>query len=101
VSAVEVRRNGEAGLCFGGADEAQDLLIAVERFAGPVLGDLGKQAVFDGIPFGSAGGIVGHRECQAMRVSQLPLKFGFPSATTTAITADSVAQNEKLPGSRI
>jgi len=36
-----------------------------------------------------------------MRVRQLRLEFGFPSATATAITAASVAQNQELPGSPI
>src|SRR5919198_5817595 len=101
VTAVEVGSNGEPRLRFGGADKAQDLLIAVERFAGPVFRDFGKEAVFNGVPLGSTGGIVGDREDQAMRVRQLGLEFGFPSATTPAVTPSGVAQNEDLPGSRI
>ena len=44
---------------------------------------------------------MGDRECQAKRVRQLRLEFGFPRATATAITTAGVTQNEELPGLRI
>jgi len=99
--AVEVGGNGQPRLRFRRTNEAQDLLIAVERFAGPVFGDFRKEAVFNGIPLGSTGRVVGDRECQAMRVRQLRLEFGFPRSAATAITTAGVTQNEELPGSRI
>jgi hypothetical protein len=54
VATVEVSGNRQAGLSSGGADEVQDLLMAVEWFASPVFGDLGKETVLNGIPLGSA-----------------------------------------------
>ena len=54
----------QAGLSSGGSNEVQNLLIAVEWFAGPVLGDFGKEAVLNGVPFGSASGVVGNGESQ-------------------------------------
>ena len=68
VAAVEVSGNRQAGLSSGGADEVQDLLITVEWFAGPVLGDLRKETVLNGIPLGSACRVVGNRESQAERI---------------------------------
>ena len=85
-------------MSFGGADEAEDLLIAIERLAGPVLGDFREEAVFDGIPFGSTGWIVGNGEDQAEGVGQLRLEFCFPGTATTAVAAAGVAQNEDLAG---
>ena len=38
--AVEVGGDGQTGLGFGGAKEVEDFLVAGQRFAGPVLGDL-------------------------------------------------------------
>ena len=97
VATVEVSGDRQAGLSSGEAYKVQDLLIAVEWFAGPVLGDLGKEAVLDGIPLGGASGVVGNGESQTKRVGQLRLEFGFPGAATRAIAATGVAQNEELP----
>jgi len=101
VSPVEVSGDRQAGLSSGGANEVQDLLITVEWFACPVLGDLGKEAVFNGVPFGSASRVVGNGESQTERIGQLRLELGFPGAATIAIAAAGVAQNEELPGAWI
>ena len=42
VSAVEVGGNRQTRLGGGGAKEVENLLIAVQRLGGPVLGDFGK-----------------------------------------------------------
>jgi hypothetical protein len=101
LATVEVSANRQAGLSFRRANELQDFLVAVEGFAGPVLGDLGEEPVLNGVPFGSARGIVGNGESQPERVGQLRLKFGFPSAASSAITAAGVAEDEELAGARI
>ncbi len=62
VATVEVSVDRQAGSSCGGANEAEDLLIAVERFASPVLGDLREEAMLDGVPFGSTRGVVGDGE---------------------------------------
>ncbi len=63
---VEVSGDRQAGLSSGGADEVEDLLIAVERLAGPVLGDFREETMFDGVPFRSARWVVGDGEGQAV-----------------------------------
>ncbi|HEY6373206.1 MAG TPA: hypothetical protein VIX37_21705, partial [Candidatus Sulfotelmatobacter sp.] len=62
MATIEVSVDGQAGSSCGGANEAEDLRIAVERFASPVLGDLREEAMLDGVPFGSTRGIVGDGE---------------------------------------
>src|SRR5450631_865172 len=42
----------------GFTDELGDQWVSLERDASPVFADLAEQAMFDGVPFGSAGGIV-------------------------------------------
>ncbi len=101
VAAVEVSGDRQAGLSSGGANEVQNLLIAVEWFAGPVLGDLGKEPVFNGVPFGGASRVVGNGERQTERVGQLSLEFGFPGTASSAIAAPGVAENEELAGTWI
>ena len=66
MAAVEVGGDLKAGLGLGGTGIFQDLLVGVQRLARPVSRDLGEQAMLDGIPFGSAGRIVGHGdgECE-------------------------------------
>src|SRR5215204_4315158 len=53
--------------------------------------------MFNGVPFGSTGRVVSHRESQTEGVGQLRLEFGFPGAASSAIAATSVAQDEELP----
>ena len=64
--------------------KSQDLLVAVERLACPVFGNFRKEAVLNGIPFGSAGRIVGNGESKPEGVGQLRLEFGFPGAATSS-----------------
>lgn len=66
VATVKVSGDRQAGSGFGGTNEAEDLLVTVERFAGPVLGDFREEAVLDGVPFRSAGRVVGDGERQAV-----------------------------------
>jgi len=96
VSAVEVGGDLKAGLGLGGTGIVEDLLVGVERFAGPVARDFGEEAMLDGILFGSAGGIVGNGHGQGKGVSQLGLEFGFPGVTAAAVAAAGVGQNEQL-----
>jgi len=56
VATVEVSVDRQAGLSSGGANEVEDLVIAVERFARPVLGDLREETMLDGVPFRSSRG---------------------------------------------
>jgi hypothetical protein len=65
VATVEVSGDRETGLSSGGANEAEDLLVAIERFAGPVFGDLREETMLDGVPFRSARRVVGDGERQA------------------------------------
>ena len=50
VPPVEVSGDRQTGLGLRGADEFEHLLIAVQGFAGPVLRDLGEEAMFDRSP---------------------------------------------------
>src|SRR5713226_2985826 len=57
--------------------------------------------MLDGIPFGSAGGIVGDGHSQGKGVRQLGLKLGFPSMTAATVATAGISQNEQLAGSAI
>jgi hypothetical protein len=101
VSTIEVSTDRHAGLSSGGTNEVKDLVIAVERFASPVFGDLGKETMLDRVPFGSTGGVMGDGESEAVGIGELGLEFGFPSPATITVTAASIAENEKLSRARI
>jgi len=64
VSAIEVGGDGKAGFGACRSDVVEHFLIAGQGFSGPVLGDLGEQAVFDGVPLGGPGGIVRHGDAK-------------------------------------
>ena len=93
---VEVRRYGEPGPGGGVADEVEDFGVTVQRLGGPVLGDFGKQAVLDGIPLGSAGGVMSNGDGEPKAVAELALKLGFPGAGTATIAAAGIGQDEQL-----
>jgi hypothetical protein len=78
VSAVEVSRDRETGSSAGGADEVEDFGVTVKRFGGPVFGNLGEQAVLDGIPFGSTSGIMSNCYGKPKAVAELALKVRIP-----------------------
>ena len=90
-----------AGAAFIGTKEVENLLIAVQRLGGPVLGDFGKQAMFDGIPFGSAGRIVGYRHGEIEGVRELRLEFGLPGMAPTTIAATGVSENEEFASATV
>lgn len=60
----------ESGGGGGGANVLEDGLIAVQRATRPIVADLGKQAMFDGIPFRAPRRIVTDRDLQAVGVHQ-------------------------------
>src|ERR1041384_7509033 len=95
--AVEVGRDCETGSGAGVADEVENFGVTVERLGGPVFGDFGGQAGLDGIPFGSAGGVMSSGDGEPEAVAELGLKFGLPGASTAAVAAASIGQDEQLP----
>ena len=58
---VDVASDGEAGIGGGGADQLDDDVVADERLAAPVLGNIGEEAVLDAVPFAGAGSADGRR----------------------------------------
>lgn len=93
---VQVGGDSQSGFRGSGADEVKDLLIAIERLTGPVFGDFREESMLNGIPLGSAGGIVSDSELEVEGIGELRLDFGFPGAATTAVAAPGVGENEKL-----
>src|SRR5206468_12390462 len=95
VATIEVRGDRQPRLGSGGPDEPEDLLVAVEGLARPVLGDLGEEAMLDGIPLGCARGIVRHGEGEAEGIHELGLEFSLPGAAAAAIAAAGIAEQEQ------
>ena len=93
-----VEKGGDSQTCirFGGTDELEDFFIAVEWFTGPVLGDLGKKSVFDGVPLGSPSWIVSDGDGKPEAIAELELKFCFPRASTIGVAAAGVGEDEKF-----
>jgi hypothetical protein len=97
----EISADGEAGFRFGGSDEFEDLVDVGERFSSPVLADLAEQTVFDGIPFGSARGIVADGNGESERSAECVLKRFPPGASSRAVTSSAIRQNEEFAGGRV
>jgi hypothetical protein len=82
----------KSGLRSGGADEVENLLMAVEWLACPVFGDFGEETMFDGVPFRSARRVVRHCEGQPEEAGELRLEFRFPDAASGRIAAEIVRE---------
>ena len=50
-TAVEISSDLKSGLGLGSTSIVEDLLVRIQRFAGPVARDFGEEAMLDGIPF--------------------------------------------------
>ena len=57
--------------------------------------------MLDGIPFGSAGGVVSNGYCKPKAVAELGLKFGLPGAGTATVTTAGIGQDEQLPAATV
>ena len=96
VSAVQISRNGQTGFRRGRTDKVKDLLVAIEGFARPVFGDFGEEPMLDGIPLGSASGVVSDGDVEMKAIGGLSLQFRFPSPAATTVAATRVGKNEQL-----
>ncbi len=96
MATIEISRNGQAG--FGGSctDEVEDLLVAVERFTGPVFGDFREEAMLDRIPLRSTGRIVSDGDSEVETIGELRLEFGFPGPAAATVTTARVRENEQF-----
>src|SRR3989442_13891814 len=92
---IQVRGDRKPCLSAGGADKPEDLLVAVERLAGPVLRDLGEETMLDGIPLERARGVVRHGDGEAEEIDKLGLEFGLPGAPPIPIAAARIAEKEQ------
>src|SRR5260370_18303902 len=89
---VDVAGDGEAGIGGGGADQLDDDLVADQRFAAPVLGDVGKKAVLDAVPLAGTGRQVGDGYDEAGLVGKA-LEFAFPEAGPGAVPPAPVGRD--------
>jgi hypothetical protein len=69
-----------------------------ERHAGPLFADLGKEAVLDGILFGSDGGIMADRDEDSEGVSESLLQSVLPQVGIGAVAAAVVGEDEQAGG---
>ena len=84
---VQIGSHNQAGLGTGGTNGFQHSFIAVQGLGSPVLGDLGEQAVLDGIPLGGAGRVVSDGNGEAEGIAQLSLDFGLPGPGSATVAA--------------
>jgi hypothetical protein len=64
--------------------------------ARPVSRDLGEEAMLDGIPLGSARGIVSHSHGEGKGVGELGLDLGFPGIASATVAAPGIGENQRL-----
>jgi len=95
---VQVGGDNQSGFRGRGADEVKDFLIGTQRLTGPVFGDFREESMLNGVPLGSAGGVVSNGNLEVEGISELRLDFGFPGAATITVAAAGVGENEKLTG---
>ena len=57
--------------------------------------------MLDGIPFGSAGGVVGNGHGEPKAVAELALQFGLPGAGTATVAAAGIGKDEQLSAASV
>jgi hypothetical protein len=65
-------------------------LLTCARLAGPVVADMGKQVMFNGVPFGCPRGIVADGHCQSVGITELVLQVVFPCTRPGAVAPATV-----------
>jgi hypothetical protein len=80
----------------GFTDELSDQRVGLKRDARPVFADLAEQAMFDGVPLGSAGRIVTDGDRQLPGVHPLLLQRPLPGPGLVTIAATPIGQNEQM-----
>ena len=83
----------ESGLGLRGTNVLEHGFIGPQRSTGPIVADLGKQTMFNGIPFGGARRIMADRDLQSISVDQVLLQMVFPRAWANTIATPSVGQD--------
>ncbi len=96
VTAIQISRNSQAGFRRGRTNKVEDLLIAIEGFASPVLGDFREESMLDRIPLRSARGVVSDGDVETKPIGELRLKFCLPSPAAATVAATRVGKNEQL-----
>ena len=95
LATVEGRLDLQA-LCRGGAgDEFDDDVVADQRSASPVLGDMAEETMLNLVPFAGARRQMADRQPQAGTVGQL-LQRDLPQAATSPVAAASVLDHHRL-----
>src|SRR4249919_3734534 len=92
--AIEVAGNGESFAGRGGGDQLDDDLMADERLAAPVLGDVGEQSVLDAVPLAGAGRQMDDRHGEARLVGEA-LQLAFPQMNAGAVTAAAIGRDQE------
>src|SRR5207344_1556951 len=81
----------------GGGDGLDDHLVAGQRSAPPVEGDVGEQPVFDLVPLGGARREVADRDLKP-RLGRQGGQFAFPDAVAVAVGATRVGGDQQPGG---
>ena len=93
---VQFGADGQSALGGGGADQVHHHLVADQRLAAPVLGDVAEHAMLDLVPFAGAGREVAHRDAQPQRVRKL-LQLELPQPAAAAVGAAAVGGDQQAP----
>src|SRR5690349_7470115 len=94
---VDLAADGQAGLGGRGADQLNDNLMADQRLAAPVPGDVGEEPVFDPVPFAGPGRQVRHGDGQAGLVGKA-LQLALPQPHAGAVAAAAVGGDDQPLG---
>ena len=92
---VECRPDVEPRVGGGGANQVDNHLMADQRAAPPILRDIGKQAMFNLVPFTRARGQMTDRQPQPCLIGQL-LQFGLPQPGAHPIAAPAVRNEQQF-----
>src|SRR5205823_7325212 len=83
-----------------GGNEVDNNLMIDKRLSSPVLTDVGKEPMFDLVPFAGAGGQVANRDLKTGFIGQF-LQLGLPQPGSIAVAASTISRDQQTTGSGV
>ncbi len=93
VCLIQCRVDFKASCRARGANQGDDHLVALQRFATPGASDMAKQTMLDLVPLAGAGWKVAYLHLYTEFVREF-LQFVFPEPTARSIAPSAVGRNE-------
>ena len=92
---IERRTNLQPSACRGAAEQVDDDFVADQRFAPPILRDVGEHPVLDLSPYTGARWQMTNRDTPPQLIGQ-PLQLALPQPCTRTVAASAIGNHQQV-----